>query len=175
LAGENVVTSDPFALLCPSAPASSSTPIKLKTAKQERPLRYRKWRFKDERHMKTILVVEDEPDSASFIAATLQHAGYKVRVSRSRDFAMYALRKIDCGGIILDYYMPGMSAFEFLRNIHEKFALPVILVTCAYQPDDVAEVLGIQHCLPKPFHPEELITVVRNAFSETLEDNRVPS
>jgi DNA-binding response OmpR family regulator len=118
--------------------------------------------------MKTILVIEDEHDSASVMVSTLKSAGYTVIVALTRDAGMVILKKQSCDGVLLDIYMPGMSAFNFLRELHLLHSPPpVVLVTCAYRPHEIAKTLGLDHCLAKPFSPDSLVGTMRMACPNT--------
>jgi CheY-like chemotaxis protein len=114
--------------------------------------------------MSKILVIEDEPDSALLIRSILQSAGYAVKLTASRDDGIKALlnESFDC--IVLDYYMPGKTVFQFMRFLSARDEhVPVVLCTCANSPEDLARLLSIDQCLKKPFAPDALIAAVEAA------------
>jgi CheY-like chemotaxis protein len=118
--------------------------------------------------MANVLVIEDSPDSAFLIGSTLSGAGHSVTLTANRDEGRQALAKdaFDC--VILDYYMQGTTAFEFMRFLKTLDSrVPVILCTAAYEPETVAGTLGIQYLLKKPFMPENLVAMVERACQAT--------
>ena len=63
-----------------------------------------------------ILLVEDEPDIAEFIAMELAVEGYDVRVERDGMRGLVAARQDEPDMIILDRMLPGLDGLEFLRR-----------------------------------------------------------
>ena len=109
-----------------------------------------------------ILLVEDEPDIAEFIAMELAVEGYDVRVERDGMRGLVAARQDEPDMIILDRMLPGLDGLEFLRRLRQSSDVPILMLTALGQTRDRVEGLrlGANDYLPKPFDIEELLARV---------------
>lgn len=114
--------------------------------------------------MTGILVVEDEPRIASFIAKGLRSSGYApVTVGDGRSALEVALAG-DVDLVILDIGLPDMDGFEVLNRLRAQGSqVPVIVLTARTSVDDTIASLegGADDYMPKPFRFEELLARVR--------------
>ncbi|MEZ5087990.1 MAG: response regulator transcription factor [Tessaracoccus sp.] len=114
--------------------------------------------------MTQVLVVEDEPGIASFVAKGLRAAGMQpTAVSTGRDAIDHGLT----GGydiIVLDIGLPDIGGFEVLERLRGSgCTTPVIILTARTSVDDT--VLGLEggadDYMAKPFRFEELLARIR--------------
>ena len=81
---------------------------------------------------KTILIVEDEPDTVTYLSTLLGDAGYDTVAAEDGD---QALEKVKAGPpdlITLDITMPHKSGVRFYRDMKESEkwkSIPIIIVT----------------------------------------------
>ncbi len=111
---------------------------------------------------RTILVVDDNPDSVAIMRAILEARGYDVATALSGPEALESLRTAPVDLVLLDIMMPVMSGIEVLQRIKQDpalSALPVILVTAMGQDEDLLSgyQYGADYYIPKPFTPKQLI------------------
>jgi two-component system, OmpR family, copper resistance phosphate regulon response regulator CusR len=118
-----------------------------------------------------ILVVEDEPRVASFVAAGLEGAGYAVEVAGT---AARALELVEADQefhlVLLDVGLPDMDGFALLQRLRQRDQhTPVIMLTARSDvPSKVKGLdLGADDYLPKPFDFEELLARVRAHMRHT--------
>jgi two-component system, OmpR family, response regulator len=122
------------------------------------------------RHLRRILLVEDDPhiqDMTSLLLSRL--GGFEVQACGS---AADALQKAQAFGpdlILLDFMMPGLDgqdAFEAFRQTPATAATPVIFVTARVQPRAIVEYrkLGSLGVIPKPFDPERLAETIQGMW-----------
>lgn len=106
-----------------------------------------------------ILLVEDEPDIAEFIAVELRVEGFEVLVERDGMRGLVAARQEAPDLVILDRMLPGMDGLEICRRLRKTSDVPIIMLTALGQIRDRVEGLnlGANDYLPKPFDIEELI------------------
>ncbi|MEJ2726254.1 MAG: response regulator [Deltaproteobacteria bacterium] len=81
---------------------------------------------------KKILIVDDEPDSVSFISSILEDNGYDSISSRTGVGGMELARKEKPDLILLDLIMPekgGIRMFQELKRDTRLSRIPVIVVT----------------------------------------------
>jgi DNA-binding response OmpR family regulator len=110
-----------------------------------------------------VLVVEDDADTAETIAESLSGEGFGVRTTCCRDEALKILTRYIYDWVILDLMMPGKSIEEFLAELRQKSPRTlVILITASDRVKDAAEKLGINRYLGKPFHPDDLVALLRD-------------
>jgi CheY-like chemotaxis protein len=122
-----------------------------------------------------ILVVEDDPDVASFVLAALASAGHEARLARSGAEALDLLvpavgstppdAAVDL--VLSDIVMPGISGWELASLLRrERPALPVVLMS-GYADEPAAPIDGSPpwQFLAKPFTMERLGSVVGSALA----------
>ena len=107
-----------------------------------------------------VLLVDDSPDSLSFLTEALEESGYSVLIATSGASALSIVDRITPDLILLDAVMPGMDGFETCQRLkaHGVVAqVPVIFMTAKVQKADVEryQALGAG-VIPKPFDPMRL-------------------
>lgn len=113
-------------------------------------------------HSNVVLVVDDSPESLSFVNDTLEEAGYNVLVALEGRQALTIARKIRPDMVLMDALMPNKDGFETcleLRGIPELAAIPVIFMTGLADSASIVKGLeagGVDY-LTKPINPEELL------------------
>jgi len=110
---------------------------------------------------KTILVVEDDPDSRSAICMILESLGFHHLNFGSAKEALEGIKdkKIDLA--LLDIMMPEMNGYELLkilRTMPEHVELPVIMVTAKDQDSEILQgyQFGADYYITKPFTSKQL-------------------
>jgi two-component system alkaline phosphatase synthesis response regulator PhoP len=125
--------------------------------------------------MKTVLVADDQPHIVRLIQVNLEKVGYRVVTASDGLEALRKVREEIPDLVILDVIMPHKDGFEVLREIKRDPGLaevPVIMLTVKTQNADIVEGLreGAEMYLPKPFHPKELVSLIRRALEGGPED-----
>jgi len=120
--------------------------------------------------MTKILIVEDEPRIAAFVARGLESAGYQTSVVDDGAAGLTAALTGDSELVLLDVGLPTMDGFEVLRELRARgSSIPVIMLTARTSTRDTVEGLdsGANDYVPKPFTFEELLARVRSRLRET--------
>ncbi|HEU0186007.1 MAG TPA: response regulator, partial [Blastocatellia bacterium] len=77
-----------------------------------------------------ILVVEDEPRVARFVAKGLRERSYAVDIAGDGELALYQTDINDYDLIILDVMLPGKDGFEICRELRERLIkTPILMLT----------------------------------------------
>jgi DNA-binding response OmpR family regulator len=105
--------------------------------------------------LKTVIVVEDEPDAAELFAEMMRVSGFRVFKTYSSTPAISLIAKEQPDVVILDIMMPDISGLEVLRFMRRDPKLkdiPVIVVSARSMPSDIKEGLeaGATIYLTKP-------------------------
>ncbi len=122
-----------------------------------------------------VLIIEDEPDMAALLAATLEPAGYQLRLERSGDEIEQILAEYDPQVAIVDVMLFGSQAdgYEVVRRIRatESHETTLVIVLTALVGDEYerrALEAGADIYMGKPFSPLGLLDELRQA--ETITD-----
>ena len=115
-----------------------------------------------------VLLIEDEVDIAEAIAYQLEKVGLQVRIARTGEEGLEAVRK-GADLVLLDLNLPGMDGLEVCRMIRRQTStahVPIIIVSA--RADEVDRVLGLEmgadDYLVKPFSLKELAARCRAAL-----------
>lgn len=118
----------------------------------------------------TILVIEDEPAIAAFIAKGLAREGFATETAHTGADGIAVAQRGRCDLVVLDLGLPDMDGFAVLAQLRQ-FApdLPVIILSArSTVPDTVAGLEGgADDYMAKPFSVEELVARVRLRLRRT--------
>lgn len=114
--------------------------------------------------MSQILIVEDEPRIAAFIAKGLKAAGFATLVEPSGLAAVQLAVAGEADLIVLDIGLPDIDGFEVLSRLRgQGVTVPVIMLTARSSVADTVAGLqsGADDYMPKPFSFEELLARIQ--------------
>jgi CheY-like chemotaxis protein len=105
----------------------------------------------------TILVIEDDPVYAQFVAGTLAEAGHRTEIATTGAQARELAAALRPDAVVLDLQLPDATGYEIARALR-RGGLPagsvIILLTANLYPErDLAEAVGIDIVLSKPVEP----------------------
>jgi two-component system phosphate regulon response regulator PhoB len=120
--------------------------------------------------MRTVLIVDDDPDIRELMEFKLTQAGYAVHTAADGEAGFAAACSIRPDVILLDWMMPKLSGLEVcaqLRAAPELVGVGVILLTAKSQEGDVQRGLaaGADDYIVKPFSPRELVSRVESVLA----------
>jgi DNA-binding response OmpR family regulator len=110
-----------------------------------------------------VLIVEDEPNIASFARMYLEAAGFGVMHAARGDEGLRLAESDPPDLVILDLMLPGMDGYEITKRLRRGGSTPIIMLTA--RDDAVDKVVGLElgadDYITKPFNPRELVARVR--------------
>lgn len=114
-------------------------------------------------HELSILVVEDDEDTAEVVCTLLEDAGYK---TQAVDMGKIALDEISMNTpdlVLLDLNLPDINGLEVLKSVRSTSFLPMIVLSGYGKDRDRVHALeaGADDYMGKPFSSEELIARVK--------------
>jgi DNA-binding response OmpR family regulator len=121
---------------------------------------------------KTIVVVEDEPDTAEMFAEMMRVSGYQVLKSFGGSPAITMIARERPDAVVLDLMMPdlsGLDVLRFMRRDPRLELIPVIVVSAKSLPEDITVGMeaGASAYLTKPIAFADLRLAVHKATTKT--------
>jgi DNA-binding response OmpR family regulator len=113
--------------------------------------------------MRTILVVEDEPQIAGLVRDYLEHAGFAVLTAGDGAGALALARTRRPDAILLDLGLPRIDGLDVIRALRRDSAVPIVILSARGDETDrvTGLELGADDYVVKPFSPKELVARVR--------------
>jgi DNA-binding response OmpR family regulator len=111
-----------------------------------------------------VLIVEDDPSVARFLAQAVSEAGYTAQVESDGLQALHTARAARFDLILLDVMLPGLDGFEVCRRLRAAgVASLILIITARDATEDKVEGLdaGADDYIAKPFKVAELLARIR--------------
>jgi PAS domain S-box-containing protein len=115
-----------------------------------------------------VLVVDDNPDTATGMAKLLKLSGHTVRVAHSGPDAIELAREHDPEAIVLDIGLPGMDGYEVAAQLRREECCKesLIIAVSGYGEEQArtrSNKAGFDHHLVKPVNFDTLLDVMDRA------------
>ncbi len=123
----------------------------------------------DQTGRKTILIVEDDENTASLIALYLDREGFMALTAGDGATGLRLAANHRPDLVILDLMIPEVDGWEVCRRLRQDSEVPVIMLTARGEEiDRVAGLtLGADDYVVKPFSPRELVARVKAVLRRT--------
>ena len=112
---------------------------------------------------KTILIVEDDPKTASLVSMYLERDGFKTVVALDGERALQLFKQHVFIFVVLDLMIPRVDGWEVCRQIRRDSDVPILMLTA--REDEIDRItgltLGADDYVIKPFSPRELVARVK--------------
>jgi two-component system OmpR family response regulator len=121
-----------------------------------------------------LLLVDDEENLRTMLAAALRHSRFDVECAASGREGLDLVRQTQPDLIILDVMLPDLDGFEVCRRLrNEGSRTPVLFLTARDETDDRVRglTLGGDDYLVKPFSLEELVARVQAVLRRTSDQH----
>ena len=119
--------------------------------------------------MKTILIVDDEPNYLIVLTELLREEGYDVFTAQCGEEGLKVVKEIDLDLVITDMRMPGLGGLALLKEIksHNK-DLPVIMMAVFGEKGKVLDALqaGANNFFVKPFNNDTLLSAINELIQQ---------
>lgn len=156
-----------FHFTLPLAPAAERPPV-VQTPEPPRPVTTR-----DTKSIQSILVCEDDPVTADFLALVIRRAGYSVDIAYTVQDAMDHLRQHPYAAMTLDLVVPddgvntyrdGLAFVQKLRSDPALKDLPIVVVSAKADEGQkvvLGQPMGVMDWLSKPVKIEQLLDIIQ--------------
>jgi putative two-component system response regulator len=126
--------------------------------------------------MKTVLIVDDEPDIRRLLTHTLENRGFRVLAAEG---GLEALALAEAGTpdlIVLDVMMPGMdghAVHDRLRSRPETATTPIVFLSAVGTFEEQATQMADEHVdyLSKPFSPADVAAHIEAMLDPSRSDD----
>ncbi len=121
---------------------------------------------------KTVLIVEDDTNTAELVALYLEREGFRSIIANDGRQGLSLAKQHRPELVILDLMLPKLSGWEIFRKLRRTSNVPVIMLTARDEEvDRVAGLtLGADDYVVKPFSPRELVARVIAVLRRTKPD-----
>lgn len=125
--------------------------------------------------MTRILIVEDEPSLSEPLAYLLTREGYETVVAAD---GLAALTEFDRAGadlVLLDLMLPGLAGTEVCRELRQRSAVPIIMLTAKDSEVDIVVglELGADDYVTKPYSTRELLARIRAVMRRQIDAGEI--
>lgn len=122
---------------------------------------------------KTVLVVEDDPDSLEVAVTLLEFHQMHILTATNGKLALEAIAQTTPDFIISDLSMPEMSGWDLIKHLkadRRTMDIPVIALTAHAMNGDRQKAIaaGFHNYLIKPLNPESFIADLVSVVSDVL-------
>jgi len=119
-----------------------------------------------------ILIVDDDDALADVLSDCLERQGFEVITAETGQSGLDKVRSENPALIVLDLRLPDIDGFticEQLADSPQTCAIPVIILSGTERPDVLrrCRAAGGHYFVRKPYDPNVLLILIRQAISET--------
>ncbi len=112
---------------------------------------------------KTILIAEDDNNTANLVRAYLEREGFATRIAGDGHTALQFFSREPFCFVILDIMLPRIDGWEICRRIRKTSEVPILMLTA--REEEIDRVMGLSigadDYVVKPFSPRELVERVK--------------
>ena len=122
--------------------------------------------------MTRILVVEDEESFSEALGYLLGREGFDVTLADTGTKAIEEFDRVGADLVLLDLMLPGLSGTEVCKQLRQRSAVPIIMLTAKDAEIDkvVGLELGADDYVTKPYSSRELIARIKAVLRRNSSD-----
>jgi two-component system response regulator RegX3 len=127
--------------------------------------------------MTRVLLVEDEESFSDALSYLLRKAGFQVAVCPAGPGALAMFDRDGADLVLLDLMLSGPAGTDVYRNLRQRSAVPVIMLTAQDTEADraIGPGLGADDYVTKPFSWHELAARIRAVLHRQKETRESPA
>src|SRR5690349_3575668 len=113
--------------------------------------------------MPSVLLIDDDAELTKLLEEYLQSEQLQVDAAHDGPSGLDKAQNGQYAVVVLDVMLPGMSGLDVLKQLRQRSAVPVLMLTA--RGSELDRILGLEHgaddYLAKPFNPRELVARLR--------------
>lgn len=107
-----------------------------------------------------MLVVDDDQDIRELLVSVLKDDGYEAQSARNGREALDLIERWRPDVVVLDLMMPIMDGWTFAERMHEKWDIPIVVMSAATDLKQHAGRVGAADVIAKPFEIDSFLPVI---------------
>jgi two-component system, OmpR family, response regulator CpxR len=119
--------------------------------------------------MASVLLIDDDTELSKLLEEYLQSEQLNLESAHDGPAGLEKALSNRHSVVVLDVMLPGMSGLDVLKQLRQKSAVPVLMLTA--RGSELDRILGLElgadDYLPKPFNPRELVARIRAILRRT--------
>ena len=121
--------------------------------------------------MSSVLVIDDDPTVCLVVQRVLEHRGFEVSTACDGQSGLSRFAELNPDLVIVDILMPGKEGIATILEMRENQPEARILAMtgggtfAANEVLRIAELIGADNSLKKPFNPAELVATVERCLA----------
>jgi len=125
------------------------------------------------RQRHTVLIIDDDDTLSEVLSHRLKQQGFTTQAAYSGNTGLTKAKAEPPSAIILDLGLPdtdGLTVCEQLTDSPETCSVPILILSGKEEPGLVrrCRTAGCHYFLRKPYDPNALLVLVRQAISDTI-------
>jgi two-component system chemotaxis response regulator CheY len=112
-----------------------------------------------------VLVVDDDPDIRELLVSVLKDDGYDAVPAANGREALATLERFRADVVVLDLMMPVMDGWTFADRMHEKWDIPIVVISAVNDIQRQAARVHAAAAVAKPFDIETLLPRIEHLTS----------
>ena len=119
--------------------------------------------------MKSILVIDDDPQMRAALQEAIPRMGYKALLTKNGQEALSKIDDTSISMIVTDMQMPKMDGLSFIKKMREKASnIPILVITGFATVENAVEAMKEGACdyLMKPFSLDALKKSIKSVMSK---------
>jgi DNA-binding response OmpR family regulator len=120
----------------------------------------------------SILVIEDDPEVQELLTDFLQVKGFSVTAESDGLKALELIPKILPDIIIMDLLLPGEHGINVIKEVKEKYFIPIIIVSGIYSREDIDPIMEeyfVEAFMKKPLNLGLLVNQINKIINPDYE------
>ena len=113
--------------------------------------------------MTSVLLIDDDTELTKLLQEYLEEEQFQLDAAHDGVAGLQKATNNQYAVVVLDVMLPGMSGLDVLKQLRQKSAVPVLMLTA--RGSELDRILGLElgadDYLPKPFNPRELLARLR--------------
>lgn len=119
--------------------------------------------------MASVLLIDDDIELSKLLEEYLQSEQFHLDAAHDGPSGLQKALAGQYAVVVLDVMLPGMSGLDVLKQLRQKSAVPVLMLTA--RGSELDRILGLElgadDYLAKPFNPRELVARLRAILRRT--------
>lgn len=113
---------------------------------------------------KRILIADDDKGLVKLVGSFLQKEGYEIIAAFDGAEALRKMQTKPPDLVLLDVVMPGVNGYTFVLEVKKfksEVPVPIIVLTCKDQLEDMFKAEGVKEYIVKPFECRDLLEKIK--------------